>query len=77
MQDPKDQPPENPDRSRLALLGALSAGAAGGACRSFEIDGEAFGDAEPRRSTGPQADPRFEPSDTSGGDSGGGGGGSH
>jgi hypothetical protein len=63
-------PAETPDRSRLALLGALSAGAAGGACTPAG------------RSDAPvvRNDPRFSPIDTSvGGEGGGdgGGGGSH
>ncbi|MGJ3265510.1 MAG: hypothetical protein ACFE0R_20005 [Salinarimonas sp.] len=56
---------ETPDRSRLKLLGALTAGAAAGACTTVG------------RSDAPVVtdDPRFRPIDTGGSDGGDGGGG--
>ncbi|WP_372424691.1 hypothetical protein [Salinarimonas chemoclinalis] len=80
--EPGDPPaivaaPETPDRSRLALLGALSAAAAGGGC-SATIEGgaQAIGSHALSRARQRAAeDPRMRQPDTSGGDSGGGDGG--
>ncbi|WP_043539020.1 hypothetical protein [Salinarimonas rosea] len=68
MNETEDQRDEAPDRTRLQLLGALTAGAAAGACTPVG------------RSDAPvvRNDPRFtpiEPGGGEGGDSGGGGGG--
>ncbi|MGP9820912.1 hypothetical protein ACTZWW_12925 [Salinarimonas sp. NSM] len=72
MNETRDKSDETPDRTRLQLLGALTAGAAAGACTPVG------------RSDAPVVtnDPRFTPIDSGGdgggdGGGGGGGGGSH
>ncbi|WP_029029990.1 hypothetical protein [Salinarimonas rosea] len=83
MDTKNDMGTETPDRSRLALLGALSAAAAGGGCATIEGGAQAVGSQAIRRAQERDAarraaeDPRLRTPGSDGDGGGGGGGGSH